>query len=220
MAEMLLPPLIVNRKTGNEQFRVGTAALGFDLLSFWKWFASDLGSNSLRGCLAEFLVAQALGIADGVRVEWGAYDLRTRQGLKIEVKSAAYLQTWAQKALSTISFDIAPTLFWDPATNELANETRRQVDMYVFALLAHRDKPTLDPLNLSQWEFYLLARTVLDDLLPNQKRLSLGTLISLKPTKCSFGELRQSIEGLARTLPTIADCLTPDVTPGTANSGL
>src|SRR5829696_10292349 len=115
MVDVLLPPLVVTRKTGCEAFRDGSAALGFDLLNFWQWSASDLMSHALRGRLAEFLVAQALGIADGVRAEWDAYDLRSPAGATIEVKSAAYLQTWAQKTLSVISFDIAPTRFWDSA---------------------------------------------------------------------------------------------------------
>ena len=167
MGEMRLPPLVVSRKTGAEVFRVGPSPLCFDLLSFWQWSASDLASNALRGRLAEFLVAHALGIADGVRAEWDAYDLRSRQGRTIEVKSAAYLQTWAQKALSAINFDIAPTRFWGAATNELASESRRQADLYVFALLAHRDKTTLDPMDLSQWEFYLLPTAVLDPVRGN-----------------------------------------------------
>jgi hypothetical protein len=156
MAEVLLPPLTVSRKSGAEPFRAGSTPLAFDLLSFWQWSASDLASNALRGRLAEFLVAQAWGIADGVRSEWDPYDLRSRQGHTIEVKSAAYLQTWAQKALSTIMFDIAPTRCWDAATNVLATDVRRQADLYVFALLAHQDKPTLDVMDLNQWQFHLL----------------------------------------------------------------
>jgi hypothetical protein len=201
MGEVLLPPLVVSRKTGGEPFRVGPSPLGFDLLSFWQWSASDLASNALRGRLAEFLVAQALGIADGVRAEWDAYDLCSRQGRTIEVKSAAYLQTWAQKALSAISFDIAPTRFWDAATNELASMSRRQADLYVFALLAHRDKTTLDAMDLSQWEFYLLPTAVLDARLPKQKQVSLSALLRLGPVRCAFEELGPSIERVAATLP-------------------
>jgi len=201
MAEVLLPPLVVSRKTGAEPFRAGNAVLGFDLLSFWQWSASDLVSNALRGRLAEFLIAQALGIANGVRAEWDAYDLRTRQGHTLEVKSAAFLQTWAQKALSAITFDIAPTRFWEPATNELATEARRQADLYVFALLAHRDKPTLDAMDLTQWEFYLLPTAVLDGRLPKQKQLSLSALLRLDPVRCSFGDLGPSIERVAEALP-------------------
>lgn len=200
MAEVLLPSLVVTRKTGSEPFRVGPTVLGFDLLSFWQWSASDLVSNALRGRLAEYIVAQALGIADGLRAEWDAYDLRTRQGVTIEVKSAAYLQTWAQKALSAISFDIAPTRYWEAVTNELAIEARRQADLYVFAMLAHRDKPTLDAMDLSQWNFYLLPKAMLDARLPKQKQLSLSALLRLEPVQCSFGELGPSIERVAETL--------------------
>ena len=204
MAEVLLPPLAVVRKTGTEPFRIGTAVTGFDLLSFWQWSASDLVSNALRGRLAEFLVAQALGIADGVRAEWDAYDLRTPRGLTLEVKSAAYLQTWAQKALSAISFDIAPTRFWEAATNVSATEARRQADLYVFALLAHQDKPTLDAMDLAQWEFYLLPTATLNARLPTQKQLSLAALLRLGPVRCAFGELGSSIERVAAALVTPA----------------
>jgi len=43
--------------------------------------------------LAEYLVATVLGLNQGVRNEWDAYDLETEAGLKIEVKSAAYIQS-------------------------------------------------------------------------------------------------------------------------------
>jgi hypothetical protein len=196
-----MPPLVVKRKTGSEPFCLGTAPLGFTLLEFWQWSSSDLVSNALRGRLAEFLVAQALGIAGGVRAEWDAFDLRTQAGLTIEVKSAAYLQTWAQKALSAISFDIAPTRHWDAATNQLASETHRQADLYVFALLAHRVKPTMDAMDLSQWEFLLLPKTTLDARFPNQKSLSLSALLKLEPERCSYGELGASIRRIGDALP-------------------
>ena len=55
--------------------------------------------------LAEFIVATALGIpTDGVREGWAAWDLTTPGGVRVEVKTAAYLQSWAQKELSKISF--------------------------------------------------------------------------------------------------------------------
>src|SRR5579883_2719990 len=150
------PRLSVSRKTGGERFWCGPEPLPFDVLSFWQWSAFDLASTALRGRVAEFLVAQALGVADGVRAEWDAYDLRSAGGATIEVKSEAYLQTWSQKAPSVITFDIAPTRYWDAATNLMAAEVRRQADLYVFALLAHQDKATLDPMDVSQWVFFVL----------------------------------------------------------------
>jgi hypothetical protein len=193
----LLPPLEVRAKTGAEAFHHAGTPLGFDLLSFWRWSASDLASNALRGRLAEYVVAQAFGIADNVRAEWDAFDLRTPSGVTLEVKSAAYLQTWAQKAPSTISFDIRPTRAWDPLSNEFATEVRRQAEIYVFALLSHRDKATLDPLNLEQWTFFVLRTAVLDAQLPVQRRLALSALLKLSPEHCGFENLRSAIERAA-----------------------
>lgn len=70
-----LGPLPVDRKSGREPFCDGTQHLGFSLLDFWQWSSSDLISNTLRGRVAEFLVAQALGVAGGVRKEWDSFDL-------------------------------------------------------------------------------------------------------------------------------------------------
>jgi hypothetical protein len=39
------------------------------------------------------------------------------------------------------------------------------------ALHAHQDKPTLDPWNLSQWEFYVLPTGVLDRPLTLESRV-------------------------------------------------
>lgn len=44
----------------------------------------------MRGVVAEFLVACDLGIVDGFRAEWGPWDLETKSGIKVEVKSSAY----------------------------------------------------------------------------------------------------------------------------------
>jgi hypothetical protein len=192
--------LSLDRKTGAEPFHVGPQRLQFDVLSFWQWSASDLVSNALRGRLAEFLVAQGLHIAGGVRAEWDAYDLQLENGVTIEVKSAAYLQTWSQPTASTISFGIAPAHAWDAKTNTLAPEARRQAQIYVFALLHHRDKATLDPTDVDQWTFYALPPSVLDARLPQQKTLRLASLLSLNPTQCNFGRLREVVESLSATL--------------------
>jgi len=133
----VLPPLRVLRKTGTEPFRCGDFLLNRTLLDFWRWSASDLVSNALRGILAEYIVACALGLPEGARVEWDAFDLKTPQGLSLEVKSAAYLQSWQQKALSQITFGIQPTRAWEATTKDYTGELRRQADLYVFCLLHH-----------------------------------------------------------------------------------
>lgn len=66
------------------------------LLNFWQWSSSYLLSNALRGVLAGYLVASALDVADGVRVEWDADDLIARSGIKVEVKSSAFRGGYAR----------------------------------------------------------------------------------------------------------------------------
>lgn len=155
--------LTIMRKTGQELFHANGQALGFDLLSFWQWTASDLVSNATRGRPAEYIVAQALGLATAdVREEWAAFDLQTPSGIKIEVKSASYVQSWHQVKPSPVMFVVPKTRAWEAATNVQSREARRQADVYVFALLAHTDKTTIDPLNINQWQFYVLPTTTLD----------------------------------------------------------
>lgn len=108
------PKIEVVPKKGDEEFQNTGQAINAVLIDFWRWSASDLVSNATRGILAEYLVACAIGIADGARVEWDAYDLLipktdNRAEIRIEVKSSAYLQSWQQKKLSKIIFSIRPT---------------------------------------------------------------------------------------------------------------
>ena len=172
--------LTVEPKSGDEQFHAGSTVLGITLIDFWRWSVSDLVSNATRGRLAEFIVAKALGVStDSVRDEWGAFDLTTPEGVKVEVKSAAYIQSWSQKELSKISFKTPKTLELNPETNLLSKEPKRQADVYVFALLAHKDKSSIDPLNVQQWQFFVLPTRILDDCTRSQYSITLKTLEKL-----------------------------------------
>lgn len=190
------PQLKVGRKTGSEKFYRGATPLDLTLLGFWQWSASDLVSNATRGILAEYIVANALGLADGVRAEWDAFDLLTKDGIKIEVKSAAYLQSWYHKKLSAITFGIRPTRLWNASTNELAAELKRQADIYVFCLLNHQEKISLDPLNLDQWKFYILRASVLNEKFMTQKTIGLASLLKLNPHIAKYEEIAEYIERL------------------------
>ncbi len=183
------------RKTGKERFRFNGHDLEFDLLSFWQWSASDLVSNATRGRIAEYIVACALGLAgDGVRDEWAPFDLETPSGIRIEVKSAAYVQSWHQKRLSSIVFATSKTRAWDANTNVQSREARRQADVYVFALLAHTDKRTIDPLNLDQWRFYVLSTITLNSRNRSQRSITLKSLERLCSGSVNYTDLPKAIE--------------------------
>ncbi len=98
------------RLRGTERFSSRGSGLDLTVLDFWAWSSSDLMENTTRGVLAEFIVAHAIGAdTSGVRNGWASVDLALPDGTLVEVKSSSYIQSWEQKALSRITYGIAPT---------------------------------------------------------------------------------------------------------------
>jgi len=95
------PKIKVIRKTGKEKFKLNGKPLNYDLLSFWQWSSSDLISNAMRGILAEYIVATAVGKTDKIRTEWDAFDIETDEGIKIEVKSGGIYPKLVSKEIIT-----------------------------------------------------------------------------------------------------------------------
>ena len=179
----------VTSKTGQELF----LGMPHSLLEYWAWAHSDIVSNSERGILAEYLVRCAVHAPSPCRIEWDAVDVISPEGIRIEVKSSAYLQTWKQEKLSRIQFDIAPKNAWDSVENSYASQRIRSADVYVFCLFNSKDLNTANPMDLAQWEFYVLATSVLNELVPKQKSISLTSLQKLGAKKVSFEVLYTAI---------------------------
>ena len=188
-----LARISTSRKTGAEPLVANGLPVGPTLADFWGWSVSDLVDNTARGVLAEFIIATALGTpTDGVRESWASWDLTTPDGIRVEVKSAAYLQTWGQKAVSLITFKTPKTLAWDADGGGYAEVAQRQAQVYVFALLAHTDKATLNPLDLDQWTFYVLPTSALNARTRSQHSITLRTLAGLT-TAVTFGDLAAAV---------------------------
>ena len=75
------------------------------------------------------IVARALGV-ERLRREWDNYDLETTEGIKVEVKSAAYLQSWHQDSFSSVQFNVMAKTGWDWQTNQRDPEIRRRADIW------------------------------------------------------------------------------------------
>ena len=194
MSEHKYPALVVTRKTGSEKFI--NVDIKETLHEFWSWAHSDLCSNAERGVLAEYIVSLALKCADGVRAEWDAYDVHSPENIKVEVKSCAYIQTWTQKKLSNIIFGIRQTHAYEYGLTVFDEELKRQADVYVFCVENCKDQDLVNPFDLNQWDFYVIATRTLDEKFGSQKTLTLKTLEKLGPigaTKCSFSDLRNAI---------------------------
>lgn len=188
-----LPPIVSVRKSGVEHLHFDGKASTEQLLGFWQWSSSELLGNTLRGVFAEYLVGTDLDCVSELRQEWDAYDLITKDGIKVEVKSSAYLQSWDQDRLSPIKFGCAQSYGWDARTNSVSDVLCRPSDVYVFCVITHQDKTTVDPLNLSQWTFYIVATKTLDKLLGEQASLSLSKLLKLNPIVRSYGDIASGI---------------------------
>lgn len=203
-----LGPIPVKRRRGSDPIHRSRESLGASLQNFWEWSGSDLLGNTQRGILAEFLVALDLGVTDGARDGWDAYDLRTPEGTKVEVKSAAYVQSWYQRDYSKLRFSIAPTYAWDPKTDTFEKTKRRQADVYVFCVLAHKDQASIDPLDVNQWVFHVISTTNLNRAVGPRKTIDLTKLVALGAAKVKFGEIHAAIS-YAPQFPTAQRSATP-----------
>lgn len=166
---------MAKQRTGDEHIVFKGMPTEYSLSDYWRWNASDLLNNTLRGSYCEFIVSAALGInLSGTNDDWTPYDIsfpynweyngETRDEVRIEVKSCAYLQAWWQGdgRLSNIQFSIRPTRAWD-SINGYAEEVKRQSDVYVFCLYTETVRERADPLVLDGWDFYILPTRVLDE---------------------------------------------------------
>lgn len=171
------------KKTGKENFSYEGKIYDFSLQDFWSWNNSNLLNNALRGKLAEYIIMKALDIEQDFRLERDDYDVNYK-GLRIEIKSWAYIQSWEQRKFSNIIFWIRPT------QAEKWEDKKRQSDVYVFCLLKHKEASSIDPLKLEQRTFYILPTSILDEKVGEQKTISLQSLLKLMPKESNFIDLK------------------------------
>lgn len=177
---------------GNKKFTDGNEQLDFTLNEFWEWYASDLMHGPLRGALAEYVTAKALGINCSIgRNLWATYDLEYQEH-PIEVKSSAYLQKKEHLHLSKrITFSIS--------THKHNTEVKRHAELYIFALIHCKDESICNPMDMSQWTFYILPTTELEKI-GNRSSISFRTLVSLSPTVVSYKSLKQGVDEICKNL--------------------
>ncbi|WP_099041317.1 hypothetical protein [Mycobacterium neglectum] len=178
--------------TGDERF----TGLDHTVKDFWSYAARDLRSNVLRGVLAEWLVAKAVGATEPMP-EWHAFDVLTPSGIHVEVKSSAYLQAWSQRELSTIKFSGLNAAKWD---TELGPSDQRtfNADVYVFCVQTAQSHDAYDPLDVSQWDFYVLPRSRIESIGYRNSGL---TRIKSMTQRVSFDGLAAAIDQAAAKNP-------------------
>jgi hypothetical protein len=169
--------------------------IGHSVGDFWSWAYSDTLSNINRSIFAEFLVASALGATGNCRREWDAVDLRYR-GRALEVKSAAYKQSWRQdNGPSIIRFDIEPKMGWNAEDNVTAVERERAADCYIFCLYAPAEAALTVPHDVTAWRFYVVPTPTITAKFGNQKTVGLAK-IEACCQPIGFDELKEKIKSV------------------------
>ncbi len=200
---MTYPKIKPKIKSGKEIFKFKNKKTKFKLIDFWRWNTSNIISNVTRGVLSEFIVASALNVnLKTPREEWAPYDLITREGIKIEVKSASYVQAWEQKKLSTISFSIKESYVCKTEeNNQNSYEKTRASDIYVMCLLSNQNQKTIDPLNLEQWTFYVLSIEEIKNYKRSKSSITLKSLEKITEP-ISYDKLKKEVKNkYKKTLP-------------------
>jgi len=63
--------------------------------------------------------------------------------------------------------------------------------------LHHKDKLTLNPLDLDQWTIYLLPTKILNEKIPMQKTIRLSSLLKLNPIETTFENIESALKAIA-----------------------
>ncbi len=191
-----MEPITIEYSRGGDRFVMNGSPSDYTLLDFWSWAFSDVITNTTRGMIAEFVIATALGIdIKEPRDGWAKFDL-TYGNYGIEVKSASYHQRWRQKHLSTISFNVPKRRGWNAGTNKLEAVSRRQADIYVLSLLAEKDRDKVNPLNMDQWQFWVVNTTFFDNRKRSQHSITHNSLVKEIGEPISYGQLKMAIDNL------------------------
>ena len=171
MSGELKPPHPIDRVEGSEHFD----GMDATVTDFWRWAFSDLRMNNVRGILAEFLVAKAVGATETPKEEWANFDVQTPDGIRIEVKASAYWQSWPQRGPSKIVFSGLTARTWED-DGSYSVDRQIRADVFVFAVQACADPTKYDPLDIGQWEFYVLPASAVAET--GARSLSLASLVT------------------------------------------
>ena len=135
-----------------------------------RFYGEPLINNVYRGDYVEEMILSALGEQWKSFGGWGGWDLERDDGIRLEVKQSAALQSWHAAASagkpSPSSFDIAPrggyyTDSTDAGVWRTVEVPVRSADIYVFAWHPEKSPEIADHRRAEQWEFYVVRESKL-----------------------------------------------------------
>jgi hypothetical protein len=181
---------------GNEKFVFDGESTEFDFLDFWRFHFSNI--YDLQDKLAEFIVSKALGVNEAQNDQyWTLWDVSYR-GKRIEVKETSYYHSFNEegKVSNRRSFGITMANGSYDTGKSGNEEFCRQNDIYVFCLNIGDTRETSYPLNLNNWEFYIVPTSVINEKCGNNKTISLGRIKGLGFSAKRYNEIKTEIDRL------------------------
>lgn len=179
--------------TGNEEFVLDGKPVGMHYSDFWRFRYSNI--YDFQGEIAEFVVAKALGKENADNTAyWTLFDINYRDR-RIEVKETSYYHSWNEegKISSRRGFEISKANSSYEDENE-ENKYERQNDIYVFCLNTGNTREESYPLNLNNWEFYVVPTEVIDDNCGNNKSISIGRIKKLGYVAKQYDEIKGAVD--------------------------
>lgn len=194
----------IQLRKGKEPFVDNGKPVGLTLLDYWQYQHSNIFNN--YDSIAEFLVGKALGLqAPTNKQYWTLWDidycpdwLEDRM-VRVEVKETSYYHPWSENHISKArTFSIAPGNLG--YYEEHARRIERQCDIYVFCLNVGETKEESYPLDVNNWEFYVVpTRLINEKCYRNQKTITLGRIRNLEGIeRIPYEGIKEEVDRLIR----------------------
>lgn len=185
--------MIINEQS---KFTYNENNAGFSMLDFWKFQFSQI--YDIQGDIAEFIVAKALNKTEADNKDlWTLYDISYRNK-RIEVKETSYYHAWQtddepKSKARTFGITKANSSYENP---DEENRYERQNDIYVFCLNTGYTKSESYPLNLNNWEFYIVPTQVINEKCGNNKTISLSKIKKLGFNATKYDSIKNVIDSI------------------------
>ena len=177
-----------------------------------RFYGQPLIANSYRGDYVEGLILFALGAGWKQTPEWGSWDLEREDGVRVEVKQSAALQSWHRSTgikKPSPSFAIAPPAGYYTDSTDAAvwvgidpeePDFIRAADLYIFAWHPETDPAIADHRRAEQWQFFVVSETPLTERHGTQTTIGLNPVKELA-TAATYDQLAATVAAAAAELP-------------------
>ena len=177
--------------TGDEKFEFNGKETDLNILEMWRWKYSDI--YDIKSILAEYIVEKALGLEKSQNVgTWTLYDIKYRD-TRIEVKETSYFHSWdkvGEKRSKQRTFGITKAY---SKYKDSSSPFERQNDIYVFCLNTGYEREESYPLNLNNWEFYVIPTKVINQMCKDNKTIGLNVVRKLSDVY-RYDQIKEKID--------------------------